>query len=235
MSTIDPTPDAQGREKGVSGQALREAKFLVGNYDLRSAEFGELVANWREAGLQEFELLSNSKAGVAAHVMLDRPVNTRRLSSIDGVKRWARVSEENDSVTYIVECLPQAFPPSIATRFEDVIGPYDLQLNQNGILMSLQGTHGSISRLIEEYEAAGFSPELQRIGSYEGYSRVLDELTERQREVLTVAFERDYYDIPRSVSGRDIAAEMGIEPSTVAEHLQRAEAKLVTQLLADQP
>jgi predicted DNA binding protein len=43
----------------------------------------------------------------------------------------------------------------------------------------------------------------------------------------------EYYDVPRNVSVKEIAAELGIKSSTVAEHLQRAEAKLLSHHLPD--
>lgn len=235
MSTVDPDSDSHERKVRFAETPLREARLLIGNRDLKPAGFGGLVREVREGGLRRFRLLSNRETGTAVHVVLDQPVDEGRLSSLESVKRWGVINESKNTTTYIIECTPQAFPPTIATRSEDVIGPYDLQLTEEGILMSILGPHGHISGVIEEYEAVGFSPNLRRIGSYDGYSNPLDALTERQREVLTVAFEMQYYQIPRNVCVEDIAAEIDINSSTAAEHLQRAEAKLLALLLADQP
>jgi len=40
-----------------------------------------------------------------------------------------------------------------------------------------------------------------------------------------------YYEVPKQVSSEEIAAELDLDPSTVAEHLQRAERNLLGQLL----
>lgn len=55
-------------------------------------------------------------------------------------------------------------------------------------------------------------------------------LTDRQREVLTTAYERGYYDQPRRVTGEELAAELDISPSTFAQHVRAAERNLLTLL-----
>lgn len=65
--------------------------------------------------------------------------------------------------------------------------------------------------------------------------RAVDErLTDRQREVLTTAFELGYYDPEGGASGQVVADALEISPSTVSQHLQAAERKLVSVLLEDQ-
>lgn len=52
-------------------------------------------------------------------------------------------------------------------------------------------------------------------------------LTARQREAVEAALALGYYDIPREASYEDVAEAMGCSPSTAAEHLQKAEGKLM--------
>jgi len=56
-------------------------------------------------------------------------------------------------------------------------------------------------------------------------------LSERQEEALTVAFETGYYDVPKRTTHEEIADRMGCSPSTASEHIKRAEAKLVETYL----
>lgn len=56
---------------------------------------------------------------------------------------------------------------------------------------------------------------------------VLSRLTDRQTEVLGVAYEQGYYRIPRDVTTADVAAEFGVDRRTAEEHIRRAENKLV--------
>jgi predicted DNA binding protein len=57
--------------------------------------------------------------------------------------------------------------------------------------------------------------------------RRLDALTPTQRDVFELARERGYYEWPRGVSTRDLAAELDVSKTTLLEHLRKAEAKLL--------
>lgn len=54
------------------------------------------------------------------------------------------------------------------------------------------------------------------------WSHLLDDLTDRQLEVLTLAVERDYFAVPRQTTLENLAEELDLQKSTVGEHLQRA-------------
>jgi len=53
----------------------------------------------------------------------------------------------------------------------------------------------------------------------------------RQREVLTLAHERGYYEIPKGVTTEELAADLDVSRRTLEEHLRRAEQKLVEAFL----
>ena len=62
-------------------------------------------------------------------------------------------------------------------------------------------------------------------------SRVLyNDLTSRQREVLTAAIDLGYYRPRREAGIEDIAARVGIASTTAWEHLARAEAKIMAEI-----
>jgi len=74
---------------------------------------------------------------------------------------------------------------------------------------------------------------VDRLGEYDAQRESLaTALTARQEEILAVARERGYYEIPRRTSVREIADEVGCSKSTAANHLRKAEARLV-DLYAD--
>lgn len=56
-------------------------------------------------------------------------------------------------------------------------------------------------------------------------------LSDRQREAIKAARELGYYEIPREASYEDVAQKIGCAPSTTAEHLQKAESKLLRTVL----
>ncbi|UTF55638.1 helix-turn-helix domain-containing protein [Natronosalvus rutilus] len=100
------------------------------------------------------------------------------------------------------------------------------------------GTHGEML-----FEVAGEQDALQslvanlpdhlsvsvnRLSEYDAYRESqVTALTDRQEEVLDVAREHGYYEIPRQTSVREIADELGCSKSTAANHLRKTEARLV--------
>lgn len=56
-------------------------------------------------------------------------------------------------------------------------------------------------------------------------------LTDRQRAAMDAALDQGYYDVPREASHKAVADALGCAPSTAAEHLRKAESKLLHGLL----
>ena len=84
----------------------------------------------------------------------------------------------------------------------------------------LQGVVTDISVLVDmTIEAVG--------GLARVRSAVETRLTERQREAVKTAVDLGYYEIPRTATQEDIAAELNCAPSTAAEHLRKAESQVL--------
>lgn len=62
----------------------------------------------------------------------------------------------------------------------------------------------------------------------------VDRLTDRQRQILSIALEVGYYDEPRRATLEEVATEAGLATGTVAEHVRKAEARLVEHVLASE-
>ena len=58
-----------------------------------------------------------------------------------------------------------------------------------------------------------------------------ESLTDRQREILQVAYDEGYYDRPKGINGEQLAELFDISHSTVHEHLGVAERKLVDEAI----
>jgi len=89
--------------------------------------------------------------------------------------------------------------------------------------LTLIGTDEAFARA--EYDPpAGVEIEIEKTGRYhpEG-GRLLDALTERQREVLVAAVEAGYYDTPRRATHEDVADRVDCSPATAGEHLRKVE------------
>lgn len=71
---------------------------------------------------------------------------------------------------------------------------------------------------------------VDRIGEYAGGDATVTTLTDRQREVLRTARRLGYYEVPREAGVRAVAEEIGCAPGTAAEHLQKAQARVMHRL-----
>jgi predicted DNA binding protein len=57
------------------------------------------------------------------------------------------------------------------------------------------------------------------------------DLTPRQMQVLREAFEAGYFESPRRIGSRELAARIGLAQATILEHLRKAQAKLTEAAL----
>jgi len=56
-------------------------------------------------------------------------------------------------------------------------------------------------------------------------------LSKKQKKALELAYYNGYYNIPRDIDLGKLASKMGINKSTLREHLKRAEAKIIKDYL----
>lgn len=210
---------------------MREANITLGDAGLDAMGIEELVSLGRDAGIRDFEELACHGTGAIVRVEVENRYDEGRLSELECVDRWERVAETDGGHLYIVAFTATELPESLAEEAADLIGTCDPELDEGGATMSLVGPQETISGTIGEYEAAGVSPDLRKLGSYEGREEPTDALTDRQEEVIRTAFDMGYYEVPREVSTREVAAELDLDASTVAEHLQRAERNVLSRVL----
>jgi predicted DNA binding protein len=103
--------------------------------------------------------------------------------------------------------------------------------DRGGILVTVVGTHDMLREALKAIPEE-INVSIQQVGKYTPGTRdMLSMLTDRQREVFETAVDMGYYDIPREVNQGDLAEELGCAPSTVDEHLRKAESKMLSTLL----
>ncbi|WP_115865271.1 helix-turn-helix domain-containing protein [Halorussus litoreus] len=162
--------------------------------------------------------------------LADHPVmNASRLVSYDADRGRAFVSLEGDYDTDTEPVLNvllrnNAFPTVPATVIRG-------RENWNVLVSS----HEEVSRTHEELQELG-SVDVEALRQ-PNTDRLLTGLTElkeavqnlspRQRELLSLAIEEGYYDSPRSCNIEELAELDSANMSTVGEHLRRSEAKIL--------
>ena len=106
-----------------------------------------------------------------------------------------------------------------------------LEFLEEGLRAKLVGTQENLrSALGAIPEGLEFS--VGDAGTYvPGSEDLLSPLTDRQLEVFETAIEEGYYDVPRRATHKDIADNLGCAPSTVDEHLRKAESRVLRTLV----
>jgi hypothetical protein len=119
---------------------------------------------------------------------------------------------------------------AVAQKYALMIVP-PLPFVEGGLRITVVGTHEMLQQALEELpEETHIS--VEQVGEYSPDDRnVLSLLTDRQIEVFETAVEDGYYDIPRRATHEDIADDLDCAPSTVDEHLRKAESRILTSLV----
>ena len=110
--------------------------------------------------------------------------------------------------------------------------PLDLpmEIRDGEAAMEITASSDRISALGGQLDAFGLRYDLERI--YRSPNPP-DLLTERQRDLLTEAIDRGYYDTPRRCTLTELAEATGTAKSTVSEILHRAEGKVLKEFVAE--
>jgi predicted DNA binding protein len=96
--------------------------------------------------------------------------------------------------------------------------------------MEIIGRPEDIQAVVDEFPAE-FDVQIEQLSAYgQGLDVSASLLTERQREAVTVAVDLGYYEVPRTASVEDVAAELDCASSTAATHLQKAHARMAHKI-----
>lgn len=210
---------------------MREAIIHIPHAEFEKVGLEEFVSLVREAGLRDITELVCQSDGCLVVITVDAPIAEEKLAIVDSLEWWERLTGRSDRVVYLCKITFPVFDQDIQPMHNSAISSDEIQVNDDGLHVALVGSQEDISQGISEYDDAGMTVLLQRIGDYGGPRNTLDALTDRQREILQTAYGLGYFDVPRSVSTADVADELDLDPSTVAEHLQRAERNLLETIL----
>lgn len=103
--------------------------------------------------------------------------------------------------------------------------------DRGAIEMTVIGSHDMLREAIDEMPP-DLSFNVDEVGSYTPDRKdMLSMLTDRQLEVFQRAVELGYYEIPRRATHEEIANDLGVAPSTVDEHLRKAESRVLRGLV----
>jgi len=107
-----------------------------------------------------------------------------------------------------------------------------LEFTDRGALRTrLVGTHEMLRQALDQVPET-IQVTVEQVGQYTPErGDMLSMLTDRQLEVFRTAVDLGYYEIPRRATHEDIADNLGCAPSTVDEHLRKAESRVLSTLV----
>ncbi|MFA1610000.1 helix-turn-helix domain-containing protein [Halobellus rubicundus] len=211
---------------------MREATIHLSDAELADLGIGALVSVFRRAGLRRVSELQCRGSGCLLVVTVEDAVAEDRLDARSEVEWWERI-DDRGSVAYLCKVAVSDVGDAVEPYHETDVAQRGIDPTEEGLDVTILGSHEAIGERVREYEAAGADVLLRAMSDYEGPDDPLDAATPRQREVLRAAFDRGYFDVPRGATTEEVGDALGLDPSTVREHLQRAQRNVFAALLSD--
>ncbi len=120
---------------------------------------------------------------------------------------------------------------SIFRRYEIVVDWPMEYTDEGGLRVTMLGEDKKIREAIAEIPD-GIQITLEGIGEYHpDMHQLASLLTDRQQELLELAVDEGYYEMPRRATLRDLADQVNISAGTVGEHLRKIETKVIMELV----
>jgi len=164
----------------------------------------------------------------------------RDIDTVDILERYERNDRSRISATLFVRGNLSQFSPLQTLMYEGFlpIGPTKLENGCECFDLLLED-RDELSDAIEilrefgEVHIERISQEFRReiTPSAAEWQELLSSIPDRQRELLNLALEEGYFDIPRRVTLEELAEEMGITKTTASNHLRKAEREVMEFLI----
>jgi predicted DNA binding protein len=167
------------------------------------------------------------------YVVGEREPYERALSAVTTTESYDLAPVGDEAFYAFVRGRETEQSRSIYSAFEQrtlmVVPP--LAYRPHGLMaFDVVGDPAALESVLDELPE-GITAEIREVGEYDARPGTFAiDLTARQREALAAARQVGYYEVPRTGSVADVAAELGCAPSTASTHLRKAEARLVERV-----
>lgn len=164
------------------------------------------------------------------YIVGEREPYEKALSAVDSCEDYDLTPDRDGAFYAFVRGRETEQSRKFYTLFEQpsliVVPP--IAYRPHGIMaFNVVGEHAALERVLNELPE-GITAEVRKVGEYDARPGMFAiNLTARQREALAAARQVGYYEVPRTGSVADVAAELDCAPSTASNHLRKAEARLV--------
>ena len=166
--------------------------------------------------------------------------NHQATDDVDVLERYELDHADRESATLFVRgslteftplqtLLYEGFLPIGPTKLEDGRECFDLLLNDRDELSKATEVLSEFGPVSVERISRDFSRKITP--SAAEWQELLGSVPPRQRELITLALEEGYFDIPRQTTLEELAEKMDITKTTASNHLRKAERSIMEFLV----
>jgi len=165
---------------------------------------------------------------------ISKSPHVTRLQVIHKTKNWALANIVFKHDSLVISKFAQAksilLPPTLTKVDRDyatVVVPSERQLRE---LASLLKESVDFKVRSKKYLDSMAPSSLFNSPEFLKFRLVSQHLPEKQKEAFILAVKKGYYDTPKKTTIEDLAGALDVSPSTLAEHLRKAEGRLLVNL-----
>jgi predicted DNA binding protein len=102
--------------------------------------------------------------------------------------------------------------------------------------MTFLGTENQLKKVLVKLDKRGLHYRIVYSGDARFASASpLSTLTRKQRQALLTAYSKGYFDFPRRIKSKELANSLGISQATLAQHLRKAEKRILENITSESP
>lgn len=152
----------------------------------------------------------------------------RVLREIASVREYRALATQDDRALYSIIFGLSPEESVYYTAAQQDFQLLESEITENGAYLRCRiPSRDALRIILDEFETQGYEVSLRRLYQPTDLASDGTTLTERQREVLSLAFERGYFEYPHGTTIEQLATELDITDTAVSKHLWRGLSKLV--------
>jgi predicted DNA binding protein len=181
----------------------------------------ERIAAHNGDSIMPYVWLRNKNQDMTEAALADDPTVEQVELLADLTSEWLYKMEWVDQIETLIQILVEEDGTILAaTGNED-----------RWMLRILFPDREALSQTYEYCQEQDLSLDVRQIHQLEDGRQDRFGLTDEQQEILVLAAEHGYYEVPREVSAEELADDVGISHQAVSERLRRGHDKLVNNVL----
>ena len=168
-----------------------------------------------------------------AEIRLKEDKTLDDISEISWLEVIEVLEEEEDSVVVSLLCTHHFAKSAIELSNIQVYPPYGID-SVRGMEIRMSGLSDSVGRFVSTLRVV-IPPDKISVNSIRDPKRNgwTDGLTEKQKEVISYAIGRGYFEPDSKIKLKDIAEGLGMARSTLGEHMKRSEYEIMKKVAED--